>query len=89
MTFTLEIFSWNDCSHSYGIVLIHHNDVPPHPARVTQEFLQGAGFDVLPWPSVYPYLNPIENVLAAMKSGLRERPVAGSSDDLFALLTEM
>ena len=24
-----------------------------------------------------------------MKSGLRDRPVAGSSDELFALLTEM
>ena len=39
--------------------------------------------------SVSPDLNPIENVWAAMKSDLRERPVAGSSNELFALLIEV
>ena len=43
----------------------------------------------MPWPSVSPHLNPIENVWVAMKSVLRERPVAGSSDELFTLLTEI
>ena len=59
--------------------------------RIVLEFIQGADFDagLLHWPSESPDLNPIENVWAAMKSGLRDRPVAGSSDELFALLTEM
>ena len=67
-----------------------HDHASPHRARVTQEFIQGAGFDVLHWPTVLsPDLNSIENVWAAMKSGLRNRPVAGSSNELSALLTEM
>ena len=41
------------------------------------------------YTTLSPDLNHIENVWAAMKSGLRNRPVAGSSDELFALLTEM
>ena len=39
--------------------------------------------------SVSPDLNPVEKVWAAMKSGLRHKPVYGSSDELFALLNEI
>ena len=65
-----------------GGMLMHEN-APPCRARVMQEFLQCAGFTVMPWLLVSPHLNPIGNVWIAMKSTLRERPVAGSSDDLF------
>ena len=70
-------------------MILMHDNAPPHCARVIQEFLQGEGFDVLPWPSVSPDLNPIQDVRETMKYGLRDRPVTRSSDDLFALLTEM
>ena len=40
-----------------------HCSAPTNCVGLTQEFLQGAGFAVLPWPSMLPYLYPIENVL--------------------------
>ena len=49
-----------------------HDNAPQNCARVTQGFLQGASFDVLPWPSVPLNLNPIENIWIAMKSNLRD-----------------
>ena len=42
-----------------GGILMHDN-APPHTTRVTKEFLINAGVEVLSWPAVSPYLNPIE-----------------------------
>ena len=69
--------------------MLMHENAPHCRARVMQEFLQCAGFTVMPWLLVSLHLNPIGNVWIAMKSAQRERPVAGSSDDLFTLLTEI
>ena len=42
--------------------MLMHDNAPPCRARVTQEFLQCAGFTVMPWLLVSPHLNPIGNV---------------------------
>ena len=40
---------------------IQHDNAIPHSARITRNFLAGAGVNVLPWPSCSPDLNPIDH----------------------------
>ena len=40
--------------------ILMHDNAPPHTTRVTKEFRINAGVEVLSWPAVSPYLNPIE-----------------------------
>ena len=51
--------------------------------------LDESGIFVLSWPSVSPDLNPIENVWALLKSGLREKTVNGGNDELFNVVVEI
>ena len=44
---------------------------------------------MLPWPAVSPDLNPIENLLAAIKTEMRKLPVSTDSDELFGRLVEI
>ena len=48
----------------------------PETFKMNQEFCF-----VLSRPPVSPYLNPIENVWALLKSGLREKNVTGGNDE--------
>ena len=38
------------------------DDAQPHVTRVCRQFLDDEGIDAIDWPSLYPDLNPIENL---------------------------
>ena len=42
--------------------IFQQDNARPHTARVTMEFLNTAGVDMLPWPARSPDLSPIEHV---------------------------
>ena len=52
-------------------------------------FLDDAGIQLLSWPAVSPDLNPIENVWAELRDGLKRHPVPANSDELFDLLSTL
>ena len=66
-----------------------HDNASAHRSRVAQDFLEDAGISVLSWPSISPDLKPIENVWELLKSGLRNKPVTGGSNELFEVLREI
>ncbi|WAR30417.1 TCB2-like protein [Mya arenaria] len=47
--------------HGPGVTLMHDN-VRPHVARVTTQFLQQSNVNIMPWPAVSPDLNPTEHI---------------------------
>jgi len=49
------------CQHGPGVTLMQDN-ARPHEARVTTQFLQQNNVNVMPWPAVFPDLNPIEHI---------------------------
>lgn len=51
------------------------DNAPIHNAHRTLTFLQEHNVNVLPWPSLSPDMNPIENVWAICKTELRNRHV--------------
>ena len=54
-----------------GLVLQHDN-APPHAARMTTNFIQQQNIQTLPWPSMSPDMNPIENVWSYLKDKLMD-----------------
>ena len=65
------------------------DNAPPHRARLTKGFLDDADIQLLSWPAVSPDLNPIENVWAELRDGLKRHPVPANSDELFDLLSTL
>jgi transposase len=68
---------------------------PKHTAKKNKKYLENklkeeeVKFEVLPWPSQSPDLNPIEHVWNKLKNALRDRPERPSSlDQLFEFVKE-
>ena len=54
-------------------ILLMHDNAPPHTALITRDHLQNLGISVLPWPSKYPDLNPIEHIWDELERRLQAR----------------
>ena len=54
-------------------ILLMHDNAPPHTALITRDHLQNLGIPVLPWPSKYPDLNPIEHIWDELERRLQAR----------------
>ena len=66
-----------------------HDNARPHTARLTQQYLNANGVNVLPWPAVSPDLNPIEHIWDKLGRGVRSRHVLNNLQDIRnALLIE-
>ena len=72
----------------------HDND-PKHTAKKNKRYLENkrnegkVKFEVMPWPSMSPDLNPIEHIWNKLKDALRDRPDRPSNlDQLFEFLQQ-
>lgn len=61
------------------------DNAPIHSANATSQFLQQNNIRLLPWPSLSPDMNPIENLWAICKSELKHHPVANRQQLLQAV----
>lgn len=64
------------------------DNAPIHTAIRTRQFLEQHQVQVLPWPSMSPDMNPIENVWALLKSDLSRQRVE-NADQLSAAIRDV
>ena len=60
---------------NHGFQHFQHDNAKPHAARVTNAFLKQQAFNVMPWPSLSPDLNPVEHPWDELGRRVRARPV--------------
>ena len=54
-----------------GRMRIMHDGAPSHTARATRALFQAYRINALPWPSLSPDLNPIENIWGVIDRRIR------------------
>ena len=69
--------------------LLQQDNARPHAARLTMDFLQGEGINVLPWPAFSPDINPIEHLWDYLDQRVRRRdPAPANRQQLCQALQE-
>lgn len=68
--------------------IFQHDNARPHSAEHTEQFLRSEDVKILPWPAQSPDLNPIENLWAILKKGVRRRRVRNIHGLLIAIADE-
>ena len=59
-----------------------HDNARPHVARVCRQFLNRNYVNVLSWPAVSPYMNPIEHIWYYLGRNVRARGNVQNLTDL-------
>ena len=59
-----------------------HDNARPHVARICRQFLNRNNVNVLPWPSVSPDMNPIEDIWDYLGRKVRARGNVQNLKDL-------